>query len=163
MIIDPIALKVTSESRLIMAFVLDSRIEASSHPVARLQLCEARLQDDARFPWIVLAPRRSGLIEMAELSPREQARLWSEVSAAGRAVRAVGEALRRPVFKLNHGQLGNVVAQLHVHIIGRRMDDAAWPAAVWGSGDVEPYSDEGLGIAISVAQAVFNSMHEDGS
>ncbi len=139
-----------------MPFVLDARIRASSHPLAELELCEARLQDDARFPWIVLAPRRGGLVELAELTPREQSQLWTEIGAAGGAVRAMGAASGRPVFKLNHGQLGNVVAQLHLHVVGRRMDDAAWPGPVWGAdGSAEPYSVKALDVALAAARAAF--------
>ena len=122
-----------------MSLTLDPRIAAGSRPLAQLGLCEARLQDDVRFPWIVLVPRRTGLVEIADLDPAGQAQLWAETRAAGEAVRAIGKALGRPVAKLNHGQLGNVVAQLHVHVVGRRSDDAAWPGPVWGCGAGEPY------------------------
>ena len=120
-------------------FTLDPRIAAASHPLVDLALCEARLQDDARFPWIVLVPRRLGLVEIGDLDAHDQAQLWTETLAAGRAVRAVGESLGRPAHKLNHGQLGNVVAQLHMHVVGRRPDDPAWPQPVWGFGAAEPY------------------------
>ena len=117
-----------------------------------LGLCEARLQDDARFAWIVLVPRAAGLVEIADLPRRDSLRLWAEAEAAGKAVRAVGEALGRPVLKLNHGQLGNVVAQLHLHVVGRRADDAAWPGPVWGFGEAEPYRAETLEIALIAAR-----------
>ena len=137
-------------------FDLDARIRAGSHPLAGLRLCEARLQDDARFAWVVLAPRRAGLVELGDLTAGEQARLWAEVTAAGRAVRAVGEALGRPVAKLNHGQLGNVVAPLHVHVVGRRPDDAAWPGPVWGCGAAEPYTADALAIALEAARTALS-------
>ncbi len=134
-----------------MSFILDPRIAAGSHPLAQLDLCEARLQDDARFPWIVLVPRRQGAVEITDLGQEAQMQLWTETLAAGAAVRAVGEALSRPVLKLNHGQLGNVVAQLHVHVVGRRRDDPAWPGAVWGFGTAEPYLPPGLSVARKTA------------
>ncbi len=134
-----------------MSFTLDPRIAASAHPLGQLPLCEARLQDDARFPWIVLVPRKVGLVEIADLDEAEQARLWAETRAAGEAVRAIGAALGRPVAKLNHGQLGNVAAQLHVHVVGRRDDDAAWPGSVWGYGTAEPYPPAALATARAVA------------
>ncbi len=141
-----------------MSFTLDPRMAAGSHPLARLELCEARLQDDARFPWIVLIPRRVGIVELSDLDPAAQAQLWAETLAAGAAVRAIGEALGRPVLKLNHGQLGNVVAQLHVHVVGRRDDDAAWPGPVWGSGTAEAYSAEALAAARKAALIVLPRM-----
>ena len=136
-------------------FALDRRIAAASRPLADLALCEARLQDDARFPWIVLVPRRPGLVEIADLSEADRASLWAEAQAAGEAVRAIGQALGRRVLKLNHGQLGNVVAQLHVHVVGRREDDAAWPGPVWGSGAAEPYAPAELAAALTAARPVF--------
>ncbi len=135
-----------------MRFELDARIGSGSHAIARLALCEARLQDDARFAWIVLIPRRAGLVELADLDLDGQAQLWAETQAAGDAVRAIGEALGRPVLKLNHGQLGNVVAQLHVHVVGRRPDDAAWPAPVWGHGTAKPYPPDVLAAALQAGR-----------
>ena len=135
-----------------MSFDLDPRIAAASHLVARLPLCAVRLQDDARFAWIVLVPRRAGVVEITDLEVEDRLRLLAETMAAGGAVRAVAEALGRPVLKLNHGQLGNVVAQLHVHVVGRRADDAAWPGPVWGCGTAEAYGPEELQVALAAAQ-----------
>ena len=135
-----------------MDFALDWRIAASSHPLAKLRLCEARLQDDARFPWVVLIPRRAGLVELADLPPRDTARLWDEALLVGEAARAIGGALGRPVLKLNHGQLGNVVEQFHVHVVGRRADDVAWPHPVWGFGAAEPYGPEALRTVLDAAR-----------
>ncbi len=141
-----------------MGFSLEPRIAAGSHPLARLPLCEARLQDDLRFPWIVLVPRRTGLVDLAELDEAEQAQLWAETRAAGQAVRAVGEALGRPVAKLNHGQLGNEVAQLHVHVVGRRPDDAAWPGPVWGCGVAQPYGAAELARVLETARVALSPL-----
>ncbi len=136
-----------------MIFSLDPRIAGASHPLAALDLCEARLQDDARFPWIVLAPRREGLVEIADLDATALAQLWAEVRAAGEAVRAIGAALRRPALKLNHGQLGNVVSQLHIHVVGRHAGDAAWPGPVWGFGAAEPYDAQALAVTLAASRA----------
>jgi diadenosine tetraphosphate (Ap4A) HIT family hydrolase len=137
------------------AFLLDPRLAAASAPVAVLTLCEARLQDDARWPWLVLIPRRAGLVEIDQLPERDRSLLMEEAVAAGRAVRAMGRALGRPVEKLNTGALGNVVAQLHVHVLGRRADDPAWPGPVWGFRRPEPYTPAALETARSVAAAAF--------
>jgi diadenosine tetraphosphate (Ap4A) HIT family hydrolase len=135
-----------------MAFEIDPRILASSEPLASLELCDARVQADARFPWIVLVPRRPGLREIEELAPEDRALLLDEVVRTGAAIRAMGEALGRPVEKLNVGALGNVVAQLHVHVVGRRSDDPAWPGPVWGFGQAEAYEAEALQKALDAAR-----------
>src|SRR5438552_2031606 len=97
-------------------FSLDPAFHATSEPLVSLALCEARLQRDARFAWIVLVPRLDGVVELEDLSVEQGAMLISEIVAAGQAVRAVAAALGRPVEKLNVGQLGNVTRQLHVHV-----------------------------------------------
>ncbi len=134
-----------------MGFTLDPRLAADTVRVASLDLCEARLQDDARWPWLVLVPRREGLVELEDLSAAERAVLVEEVVRAGQAVRAVGLALGAPVEKLNVGALGNVVAQLHVHVIGRRRDDPAGPAPVWGVGAAVRYTQDARRRAVEAA------------
>jgi len=132
-------------------FVLDPAFAAPSEPLASLDLCEARLQDDARFPWIVLVPRISGAVELEDLDVAQRARLLGEIIDAGRAVRAIGAAVGRPVTKLNVGQLGNVTRQLHVHVVGRRNDDPCWPGPVWGQGVAKRYAPETLALARDAA------------
>lgn len=134
-------------------FTLDPAFEATSIHVLDLPLCQARLQADARYAWIVLIPRVSGAREIEDLSPGDRARLMDEILAAGRAVRAVGEALQRPVEKLNVGALGNVTPQLHVHVVGRRGDDAAWPGPVWGFGAAEAFRPAAQGAVLAAARA----------
>ena len=130
-------------------FQLDPAFPATSHVIGDLRLCAARLQDDARYPWIVLIPRRAALVELEELSEEDQALLMAEVILAGRAVRALGEAMRRPVAKLNVGALGNVTPQLHVHVVGRRADDFGWPGPVWGQGVAEALPDPASFVAVA--------------
>ena len=131
---------------------------ATSQPVADLKLCAARLQNDARWPWIVLIPRRMGARELEHLSPDSRTQLMDEIVLAGAAVRAIGAALGRPVEKLNVGQLGNVTPQLHVHVLGRRPDDAAWPGPVWGVGEAVAYTADSLAAAISAAHDVLKQL-----
>jgi diadenosine tetraphosphate (Ap4A) HIT family hydrolase len=140
-------------------FILDPAFEATSDPLAHLPLCEARLQRDARWPWIVLIPRRAGLCEIEQLAADERVRLMDEIVLAGAAVRVIGEALGRPVEKLNIGALGNVTRQLHVHVVGRRADDPAWPAPVWGHGAAVPMSDAEAARATAAAQRVLANRH----
>lgn len=133
-------------------FVLSPAFLETSTPLAVLGLSEARLQADARWPWIVLIPRVAGLREIADLSVEDRARLIEEIAAAGGAVLAIGEALGRPVEKLNVGLLGNITPQLHAHVVGRRPDDPAWPGPVWGVGKAVPYAPDALETALKAAR-----------
>ena len=100
----------------------------------------------------MLIPRVAGARELEELADGERDVLMEETLRAGVAVRAVGEALGRPAAKLNIAQLGNITPQLHVHVIARRPDDAAWPAPVWGFGVAEPYAPAALAAALAAAR-----------
>lgn len=138
--------------KLLAMFVLDPAFSATSEFVADLALCQARLQADARYPWIVLVPRLAAARELEDLPAADRPRLMDEILAAGAAVRAIGAALGRPVEKLNVGALGNVTPQLHVHVVGRRSDDAAWPGPVWGLGAAKAYGADALAEALAVAR-----------
>jgi diadenosine tetraphosphate (Ap4A) HIT family hydrolase len=133
-------------------FRLDAAFAATAEPLGDLALCHVRLQRDARYPWIVLIPRVVDAQELEDLDLPARGALMDEIIAAGAAVRAVADALGRPVAKLNVGQLGNVTSQLHVHVLGRRPDDPAWPAPVWGHGTAENYGPAELGVAASAAR-----------
>ena len=139
-----------------MSWRPDPRIAESSSPAAELELCHVRLQEDARWPWLVLLPRVEGATELEDLAPADRARLVEEVVRAGAAVRAVGAALGMAVDKLNVGALGNVVAQLHVHVVGRRRSgDPAGGGPVWGVGEAEPYAaGERSGVLEAVRRAL---------
>jgi len=133
-------------------FELHPAFPPTSDALGDLALCHVRLQADARYPWIVLIPRIAGLRELEDLAPNDRAALTEEIVLAGLAVRAVGSALGRPVEKLNVGQLGNLTPQLHVHVVGRRADDPAWPGPVWGVGVAGAYRAEALAKAIVAAR-----------
>ena len=120
-----------------MTFVLHPRLEADTLPVGDLGLCTVRLMNDTRFPWLVLVPRRPDLIELFDLTAGERAQLMEEVATAARTLAEVTNAL-----KMNVGAIGNLVAQLHLHVVARQEDDAAWPAPVWGFGKATPYDPE---------------------
>jgi diadenosine tetraphosphate (Ap4A) HIT family hydrolase len=134
-------------------FEIDPAFLATSHALGDLALSHARLQADARFPWIVLIPRLAGARELEDLAAGERDVLMDEILRAGGAARAVAQALGRPASKLNVGQLGNITAQLHVHVIARRPEDAAWPAPVWGFGVAETYEPGALAKAMAAARA----------
>ena len=135
------------------AFELAPAFVETSAPLMLLGLCEARLQLDARWPWIVLIPRQPAAREIADLSPMDRARLIEETVRAGAAVQALGAATGRPVEKLNIGALGNITPQLHVHVVGRRADDPAWPGPVWGMGVALAYETRALEQARAILLA----------
>ncbi|MDD3837098.1 MAG: HIT domain-containing protein [Phenylobacterium sp.] len=135
-----------------MAFELAPAFVPTSHAVCDLPLCHVRLQADARYSWLVLIPRAEGLVEIEDLAPGPRAQLMDELVRAGAAVRAIGAALGRPVEKLNVGQLGNVTPQLHVHVVGRRADDPAWPGPVWGVPGAEAFAPDALQRSLAAAR-----------
>ena len=139
-------------------FALAPAFLDSSEPLVSFKLCEARLQSDARFPWIILVPRRAGARELEHITNGDRAQLMDEIIAAGSAVRAIGAALGRPVEKLNVGAIGNVTPQLHIHVIGRRADDACWPDAVWNRGEPKAYDDRQLQAAKAAALSVLRTL-----
>ena len=106
---------------------LHPQLAADTHAVASWPLCELLLMDDAQYPWLILVPRVDGARELIDLAPSDQHRLLDEIARASRLLRT----LFAP-DKLNVAALGNVVPQLHVHVIARFRDDAAWPRSVWG-------------------------------
>jgi diadenosine tetraphosphate (Ap4A) HIT family hydrolase len=118
-------------------FALDPRLAADTHTVGELPLSRALLMDDARYPWLVLVPRIAGACELVDLDAAAQSQLLAEISVACRAL----QSLYAP-HKLNVAALGNVVEQLHVHIVARNTGDAAWPAPVWGRGEPHHYARE---------------------
>ena len=123
-------------------FQPDPAFDAGSVFACDWPLSQVRLQDDARFPWLILIPRFEGLVELDELTPEQRAVLMEETVRAGAMVRAIGQRSMRPVEKLNIAAIGNVTAQLHVHVVGRRRDDGLWPDPVWGRGPAGPYAPE---------------------
>lgn len=117
-------------------FTLDPRLAADTAFVADWGLSRVLLMDDARFPWLILVPRRDGLVELDDLAPEEQVQLLGEINRAMALLRNAA-----PCGKLNVGALGNMVRQLHVHVVARREGDAAWPGPVWGSGAAVRYEE----------------------
>ena len=115
-------------------FALDARLAGDTQPVISLPLCDVLLMDDARYAWLVLVPRRHDMCEVADLAEQDQATLWREVNRVAAALRATV-----PCEKINLGALGNIVRQLHVHVIARNSGDAAWPGPVWGHGKAMSY------------------------
>jgi diadenosine tetraphosphate (Ap4A) HIT family hydrolase len=115
-------------------FELDARLEADSEPLMWLGLCELRVMDDCRWPWLILVPQRPGAVEIHELTPIDQAMLTFEANMVAQALKTATGCT-----KINSGALGNIVRQLHVHIVARFEGDPGWPGPVWGHGLREPY------------------------
>jgi diadenosine tetraphosphate (Ap4A) HIT family hydrolase len=115
-------------------FALDARLAGDTLVVGDLPLSRVLLMRDARYPWLVLVPRKADRVEVSDLEADDQARLWQEAGLAGAALRSVA-----PCEKLNIGALGNIVRQLHVHVVARNAGDASWPGPVWGFGHAEAY------------------------
>ena len=130
------------------AFDLDPRLSAETVLVTRWPVSCVLLQDDARFPWLILVPARAGLCELFDLGADDRIQLAREADEAARALKEETGAL-----KINVGALGNIVRQLHVHIVARREGDAAWPGPVWGKGPREPMAPAALADFLARMQA----------
>jgi diadenosine tetraphosphate (Ap4A) HIT family hydrolase len=122
-----------------MPFTLHPTLARDTVEVIRLPLCRVLLMNDRRFPWLVLVPEREDVREILDLPPADRAVLIEEIAQAS----AVLRSLFQP-DKLNVGALGNIVPQLHIHVIARFAADSAWPGPVWGSGAPLAYPSEGI-------------------
>jgi diadenosine tetraphosphate (Ap4A) HIT family hydrolase len=118
-------------------FELDERIELGSHNILWLGMCELRLVDDSRWPWVQLIPQRPGITEIHEMTPLDQTMLTFETNL-------VSEAMKKTTgcHKINIAALGNIVPQLHIHVVARFEADPNWPDPVWGYGVAERYGRE---------------------
>jgi diadenosine tetraphosphate (Ap4A) HIT family hydrolase len=115
-------------------WTLDPQLDADTVLVKDLAVSRVLLNDDANYPWLILVPQRTGMVELIDLNEADRAALWNEIALASQALKAVTRC-----HKLNVAQLGNQVAQLHIHIIAREKSDAAWPNPVWGKAPRKPY------------------------
>jgi diadenosine tetraphosphate (Ap4A) HIT family hydrolase len=127
-----------------MTFVLHPRLLADTAFIADWSLSRVVVMNDARFPWLILVPRREGVTEISELESADRQLLIGEISRASQCLKRLTHAA-----KINVGALGNLVPQLHVHIVARSPGDAAWPGPVWGHGAPQPYEAGALEMFIS--------------
>ena len=118
-------------------FQPDEPLARASDLLTKIGLCELRLMKDKRWPWLVLLPQRANVSEIFELTPLDQTMLTFETVLVAEALKKVTGAT-----KINTGALGNIVRQLHVHVIARSEGDANWPGPVWGHGTAEPRTAE---------------------
>lgn len=118
------------------AFALDPRLAADGPAVGDLPLCHVRLVEDRRFFWVSLTPRRAAKSEVFDLDAEDRGRLMEEIARVGEVLKHASACA-----KLNIAALGNMVPQLHIHVIARNPGDAAWPGVVFGAGAREPLED----------------------
>ena len=128
-------------------FTLDPQLEGDSLPLAELELCTVRLMNDTTYPWLLMVPKYDGLVELIDLSRQDQHRLMDEIRQVSGALQAVTSC-----DKLNVATLGNMVRQLHIHVIARFEGDAAWPGPIWGKVPTQPYSGEKAGYMVEKLQ-----------
>lgn len=133
-------------------FKLHPRLAEDTAMVRELTLCRLLLMRDARFPWAILVPRRADIREIHALTQADQRQLLAEITTLSKAMERAWRA-----DKMNVAALGNMVAQLHVHVIARFDGDAAWPGPVWGAGTATPYDEAALSETIARLNA---ALHE---
>jgi len=134
-------------------FEMDSRLRQDSLVLGEFALCRLLLSKDANYPWFILVPKREKVSELFDMSPQDQAQLWKETTY-------LAEALKREFAadKMNVATLGNVVSQMHMHVIVRRNGDAAWPAPVWGK---VPAVEYGPGEVDAIRQRLRALLNDD--
>lgn len=115
-------------------FALDPRLQQDTMAIGDFPLCRLLLMNDANYPWFILVPRREAVSELFQLDQADQQQLWLETTRLAETLKDAFVA-----DKMNVATLGNVVSQLHMHVIVRRRDDPAWPAPVWGRLPARPY------------------------
>lgn len=120
-------------------FELDTKINLDTMLIEQLKLSQLRLMRDSRWPWLLLVPKREGVSEIYELNDSERVDLMREICATSRIL----QTLCNP-DKINVGALGNIVQQLHIHVIARRFNDPGWPGPVWGHGEARQYAETDL-------------------
>jgi len=121
----------------LIVFDMDSRLQQDSLVLGDFPLCRLLLSKDANYPWFILVPRREGVSELFDLSQEDQAQLWKETTYLAETLKHAYAA-----DKMNVATLGNVVSQMHMHVIVRRHGDPAWPAPVWGKVPAVGYAPE---------------------
>ena len=131
----------------VVRYELHPQLAADTHPIATFELCDLRLMDDANYPWLVLVPRLPAVHELIDLDANQRHALTDEVDRASRVLRDAFHP-----HKLNVAALGNLVSQLHVHVIARFEQDPAWPSPVWGRVAALPYTPETLVERVALLQ-----------
>ena len=131
-------------------FDIDSQLKQTSYPLVSLSVCDLRLVDDQRWPWLLIIPRVPHAVELIDLSPELRGGVWLEIDHVARVMRD-----QFSPHKLNIAALGNQVRQLHIHCIARFPDDDAWPNPVWGVGESIPYGSDLLTARLNNLNSAF--------
>jgi diadenosine tetraphosphate (Ap4A) HIT family hydrolase len=118
-------------------FILNSQLQANSFFISDLKISRLLLMNDSNYPWLILVPRESDLIELTDLSLEDQIEVLREINLVGKILQENFGA-----EKLNIAALGNVVSQLHIHVIARKKNDATFPKPVWGNAVAKPYAEQ---------------------
>lgn len=134
-------------------FTVNERLKNDTIEIGRLELSLLLLMNERSLPWFILVPQKDGVTEIDELSQSDRSILIEEIAQVSSAIRK----LYKP-DKINIGALGNLVPQLHVHVLGRFKNDRAWPGPIWGTGPVEPYFEEDLIKVVRAFRAALNGI-----
>ena len=132
-----------------MSFKVNKKFLKSSHHIIDLKLCTIRLHDNSRFPWVILVPKRSKITDMSELSTKDQILLIKEIVYISKIIKKLFKT-----SKLNVEKIGNIVPQLHIHLIARHRKDTSWPLTVWVVKG-KPYSKVALSEILSKIRKFF--------
>lgn len=130
-------------------FALDSRLQQDCLVIGDFPLCRLLLMNDSNYPWFILVPRREEVSELFQLDADDQRQLWQETTLLAETLKDIFVA-----DKMNVATLGNVVSQLHMHVIVRRREDASWPAPVWGRHPAQPYNEQQAGQVVDKLRSV---------
>lgn len=139
-------------------FILDPRLQQDTIELGDFSLCKVLLMNDARYPWVILVPKITGVTEIFQLTYAQQIELMLESNFVAQALKELVGA-----DKMNVASLGNVVSQLHVHHVARFLDDETWPAPVWGKGKAVPYNKQEIEAVSQQLKSVFASLLQDGN
>ncbi|WP_343350723.1 HIT family protein [Pseudomonas sediminis] len=130
-------------------FALDSRLQQDCLVIGDFPLCRLLLMNDSNYPWFILVPRREEVSELFQLDADDQRQLWQETTLLAETLKDIFAA-----DKMNVATLGNVVSQLHMHVIVRRREDVSWPAPVWGRHPAQPYNEQQAGQVVDKLRSV---------
>lgn len=133
-------------------FILDTRLQEDTWLIGDFPLCRLLLSNDSNYPWFILVPRREGISELFQLDDADRQLMWAETTALAGVLKELFTA-----DKMNVATLGNVVSQLHMHVIARYASDAAWPGPVWGKHPAKPYSEADVQVIRDKLKAVLDA------
>ena len=132
-----------------MPFKIDKKFLKSSHHIIELKLCSIRLHDNSKFPWVILIPKRNKITDISDLNSKDQILLMKEIVHVSKIMKKLFKT-----SKLNIEKIGNMVPQLHIHIIARSKKDSTWPLSVWVVKG-KNYTEAALFIMIQMTRKAF--------